>query len=172
MQSNNVLTSFKSFDYPSELILLMTKGIQKGVLIATLLASSLFALLLYGFIPLYILVLWLIGQFVLSVTRVNIARKLDRSLRLNSVEKTKYVKLTIFMTALSGLMWGSTSWLTVLYAPDPYSYYVLIILVALTAGATTTLGSVFHAYFAFMSIILLMVGLSFLYHGGEMKDLP
>ncbi len=167
MQSNNVLTSFRSFDYPSELILMMTKGIQKGVLIATLLAALLFTLLLYDFIPLYLLVLWLVGQFALSAVRVKIARKLEQSLRQHSATKTKYVKLTVFTTALSSVMWGLTSWLTILYAPDPYSYYVLIILVALTAGATTTLGSVFHAYFVFMSIILLMVSLSFAYYGGD-----
>lgn len=168
MQSNNVLTSFRSFEYPSELILMMTKAIQKGVLIATLLAASLVTLLLYGFVPFYILTLWLIGQFALSVARVNIARKLEQSLQQETAAKKKYIKLTVFTTALSAVMWGLTSWLTILYAPDPYSYYVLIILAALTAGAATTLGSVFHAYFVFMSIILLMVSLSFAYYGGDM----
>jgi hypothetical protein len=42
-----------------------------------------------------------------------------------------------------------------------------MILLALTAGATTTLGSVFHAYFAFMTIILLMLSSSFAYLGGD-----
>ncbi len=167
MQSDNVLTSFRSFEYPSELILMMTKGIQKGVLIATLIAAFLFTLILYDFIPFYILVLWLIGQFALSVIRVNIARKLEQSLHQNSAVKTKFIKLSIFTTAISGVLWGVTSWLSIIYAPDQYSYYVLVILLSLTAGATTTLGSIFHAYFAFMGMILLMVSLSFAYHGGD-----
>ena len=167
MQSENVLTSFRSVDHPSELIFMMTKGIQKGVLIATLIASAIFVFLLYDFIPLYILSFWLLAQFALSTVRVNLARKLEQYTKQDNVLKTQCLKYNIAGTALSALLWGLTSWLTVIYAPEPYSFYVLVLLLALTAGATTTLGSVFHAYFAFMGIILLMLSSSFLYYGGD-----
>ena len=78
MQSEGVLTSFRSFEHPSELILMMTKGIQKGVLIATLIASSLFVILLFDYIPLYLLSLWVLAQLTLSVVRVNLARRLEK----------------------------------------------------------------------------------------------
>ncbi|MGB5966124.1 MAG: HAMP domain-containing sensor histidine kinase [Sulfurimonadaceae bacterium] len=167
MQSENVFASFRSLDHPSELILMMTKGIQKGVLIATLIASAVFVFLLYDFIPLYILSFWLLAQFALSVVRVNLARKLEQYTKQDNVLKKQYLTYNIAGTVLSALLWGLTSWFTVVYAPEPYSYYVLVLLLALTAGATTTLGSVFHAYFAFMVIILLMVSSSFLYYGGD-----
>ena len=167
MQSENILTSFRSVEHPSELILMMTKGIQKGVLIATLLASSLFVILLYDYIPLYILSLWILAQISLSIIRVKLARRLEQYTKQNSALQKQCLKYNIVGTALSAVLWGLTSWLTVLYAPEPSSYYILMILLALTAGATTTLGSVFHAYFAFMGIILLMLSSSFFYYGGD-----
>ncbi len=167
MQSENIFTSFRSVDHPSELILMMTKGIQKGVLIATLIASSLFVILLFDYIPLYILSLWVLAQLSLSIVRVNLARRLEQYIKQNSERKRECLQYNILGTALSAMLWGLTSWLTVLYAPEPYTYYILMILLALTAGATTTLGSVFHAYFAFMAIILLMLSSSFAYLGGD-----
>ncbi|MDA3946851.1 MAG: ATP-binding protein [Helicobacteraceae bacterium] len=167
MQSQNVLTSFKSLDHPSELILMMTKGIQKGALIATLIGSALFVFLLYDYNPLYILSFWLLAQFILSIVRVNLARKLEKYIKQDDLLKKKYVTYNIEGTMLSAFLWGLTSWLTVLYAPEAYTYYILVLLFALTAGATTTLGSVFRAYFAFMGIILLMLSSSFLYYGGD-----
>ncbi len=167
MKSNNFLTSFRSTDHPSELILMMTKGVQHGVLLATVIASSIFVVLLFDYIPIYILSSWLLTQFSLSIIRVNLAKKLEEFTKLNDPLKELYLNYNITGVALSALLWGSTSWLTILYAPDPYTYYVLVVLAALTAGATTTLGSIFQAYFVFMGIILLMLSSSFLYHGGE-----
>ncbi len=167
MESEGVLTSFRSFEHPSELVLMMTKGIHKGVLIATLIASSLFVVLLFDYIPLYILSLWVLAQLSLSLVRVKLAKRLEQYTKQNSALKRKCLQYNIAGTALSAVLWGLTSWLTVLYAPEPYTYYILMILLALTAGATTTLGSVFHAYFVFMAIILLMLSSSFAYLGGD-----
>ena len=167
MQAENIFTSFRSSDHPSELILMMTKGIQKGVLIATLIASAIFVILLYDYIPFYILFLWLSAQVMISIVRVNLAKKLEQHTKENSVLKTQYLHYNIEATAVSALLWGVTSWLTVIYAPEPYSYYILMLLLALTAGATTTLGSIFHAYITFMGIILLMLSSSFFYYGGD-----
>lgn len=171
MQSENVFTSFTSFDHPSELIYMMTKGLQKGVLIVNFIASSIFVFLLYDYIPLYILSIWLLAQFALSIVRVNFARKLELYTRQDSVLKVKYLQYTIAGTAASAVLWGLSSWLTVIYAPEPYTFYILVILAFLTAGATTTLGSVFHAYFIFMVTILLMLSSSFFYYGGDVHIL-
>ncbi len=167
MQAVNILTSFRSVDHPLELILMMTKGLQKGVLIATLVASTAFVFLLYAYIPLPLLTLWLICQFLLSIVRVNTARKLEKYAKQGDEKRYRYMRYCLLGTFASGLLWGLTSWLTVFYAPDAYGYYIIVILFALTAGATTTLGSIFQAYFVFMGTILAMLSSSFIYHGGD-----
>jgi len=167
MQSENILTSFRSTDHPSELIFMMTKGLQKGVLIATLIASSVFLVLFYNYIPLYLLAIWTAAQFILSIVRVSLARKLELYTKQNHRLKTKYLNYNIAGAALSALVWGATSWLAVIYAPESHTYFIFVILLALTAGATTTLGSIFHAYIAFMWIILFMLSSSFFYYGTD-----
>ncbi|MEN8147136.1 MAG: HAMP domain-containing sensor histidine kinase [Campylobacterota bacterium] len=167
MQVESVFTSFRSFEHPSELIFMMTKGIQKGVLIATLVAASVYTVLLYEYVPFYILFIWILAQFSLSVTRVNLAKKLEQYTKQNSVLKKQYMNYNIGATAVSGLLWGSASWLAVMYAPEVSTFYVLAILLALIAGATTTLGSIFHVYIAFVGTALLMLSGSFVYYGGN-----
>ena len=165
MQSENILTSFRSMDYPSELIFMMTKGIQKGVLIATFAASAVFLVLFYNYVPIYFLAVWTAAQIILTIVRVNLAKKLELYTKQNSPLKTSCLKNNIIGVALSAFLWGMTSWIAVLYAPETHTYYVFVILLALTGGATTTLGSVFHAYIAFVWIILVMLSSSFFYYG-------
>ena len=167
MQSDIIYQSFKSCDHPKELVLMMTKELQKGVLIATLIGSALFIVLFNEFVPYYILSFWLLGQFALSILRVYISRKLEDYTKKDDPLKRTYLKLSIATTALSGAMWGLTSWFAVIYAPEPYTYYILVIIMGLTAGATTTLGSIFHAYAAFMWSILLMLASSYIYQGND-----
>ncbi len=170
MQSENVLTSFRSVKHPSELIFMMTKGIKKGALIATLIAATVFLVLFYSYIPLTILTMWIVAQLSLSIVRIKLAKKLEYFTEHDNILKTRYLQYNILGTGLSGLLWGLTSWLAVIYAPEQYTYYVFVILLALTAGATTTLGSIFQAYIAFVWIILLMLSSSFLYYGGDVHN--
>ncbi len=167
MQLDIIYRSFKSYDHPTELVLMMTKEIQEGVLIATLIGSALFVLLFNEYVPYYILSLWLIVQFALSILRVYLSRKLELCTKKNDPLQASYLRYSIITTALGGFMWGVTSWLAVIYAPEAYTYYLLVIVMGLTAGATTTLGSIFHIYAAFMWSILLMLALSFIYQGDD-----
>lgn len=167
MQSENVITSFRLLDYPSELIFMMTKAIRKGALIATFVASLVFTILFYNYIPIYLLFVWLLAQFTLSVVRVNLAKKLEELTKKDDEEQKECLYYNIIGSGVSGLLWGISSWLAVIYAPEAYTYYVFVILLALTAGATTTLGSIFHAYVAFVATVLLMLSGAFFYYGTD-----
>jgi len=167
MQSENVFTSFRLFDHPADLIIMMTKAIRKGALIATFVAALVFTILFYEFVPLYVLFVWLLAQFSLSIVRVNWAKKLEELTIKGDEEQQEYLYYNIVGSGMSGLLWGVSSWLAVIYAPEAYTYYVFVILLALTAGATTTLGSIFQAYIAFVGTILLMLSGAFFYYGTD-----
>ena len=167
MQSENVFTSFRLFDHPADLIIMMTKAIRKGALIATFVAALVFTILFYEFVPLYVLFVWLLAQFALSIVRVNWAKKLEELTIKGDEEQQEYLYYNIVGSGMSGLLWGVSSWLAVIYAPEAYTYYVFVILLALTAGATTTLGSIFQAYIAFVGTILLMLSGAFFYYGTD-----
>ena len=159
--------TFLSLDYQPELIFMLTKGVKRGALVATVIALTVFVAMLYAYLPLSVLAVWLLVHVLLSAVRVRLANRLESYAKQNHPLTTDYLKYNIAGSALSGLLWGSASWLTVLYAPEQTTYFILALLLALIAGATTTLGSVFYAHVAFTVIVSLMLGSSFLYFGGE-----
>jgi len=167
MQKDIIYQSFKSCDHPSELIYMMTREIQKGVLIATLIGSVLFVALFQQYVPHLLLFVWLISQLLLSILRAYIARNLELYTKRDDARKTAFMRYSIATTAMAAFMWGLSSWMAVIYAPASYSYYVLVIILGLTAGSATTLGSIFHAHIAFIWTILLMLSSSFIYKGDE-----
>jgi signal transduction histidine kinase len=171
MRTVNIFANIFSLDYHDELILMITKGIQKGTLIATAFASIIFVAVMYDYIPHTYLILWILAQVLISVVRVMLANRLDFYTQQKETLKTRYLKYYIFVLALSAFLWGLTSWLTVIYAPMLYTFFTLTLLLALAAGATMALGSVYHAYFAFTSTMLVMLSGSFLYFGSEIHGI-
>lgn len=167
MQVDEIYKSLTSCNHPPELAVMMAKSIQKGVMLATLVGSILFIFLFQNYIPTYLLASWLVLQLLLAIVRIFIAKKLEYYTLENDLRQVKYMRLSIVTTVMSALLWGSISWMAILYAPDIYTYYALVMIMGLTAGSTTTLGSIFHAYIAFMWTVLLMFSASFIYYGGE-----
>jgi signal transduction histidine kinase len=167
MRTAHFLTAIFSLDYHDELIRMITKGIQKSALLATAVASLIFVIVLYDYIPGPYLILWIFAQVFISIIRVKLAMRLDVLTKQKDTLKTRYLKYYIFVLALNAFLWGLTSWLTVIYAPMLYTFFTLTLLLALAAGATMSLGSVYHAYFAFTSTMLVMLSSSFLYFGSE-----
>ncbi len=171
MRLATLCETFLSLDYPPELIFMLTKGVKRGALIAVVIALTIFTAVFYEYIPLPILAFWLLAHLLLSVVRVRLANRLESFVEQNHPLKRNYLKYNIAGSALSGVLWGSASWLTVLYAPEHLTYFILALLLTLIAGATTTLGSVFYAHVLFTVTTFLMLSSSFLYFGGETHSL-
>ncbi|MBU1642768.1 HAMP domain-containing histidine kinase [bacterium] len=171
MRTANFFATIFSLDYPDELIRMITKGIQKNALLGTASASLIFVVVLYDYIPAAYLTLWVFAMVLISITRVMLAMRLDVLTKQKDALKTRYLKYYIFVLVLNAFLWGLTSWLTVIYAPMLYTFFTLTLLLALAAGATMSLGSVYHAYFAFTSTMLVMLSSSFLYFGSEIHSI-
>ena len=165
MVKHSIYDNFFACDHPPELVYMMTNAIQKNILLATLIGSALYLVLFHEYIPFWILALWTTSQLVLSIARAYVARKLERFTKTNYPLQKRYLRISILGTALGAFIWGIGSWLTVLYTPVEYTYYMLAIVLGLTTGATSTLGSIFQAYLLFIWIVLLMLASSFFYYG-------
>ena len=165
MVKHSIYDNFFACDHPPELVYMMTKSIQKNILFATLIGSALYIILFSDYIPLWILISWVMAQTVISLGRAYIARRLERFTRTHYPLQKYYLRLTIGGTAFSAFLWGIGVWLTVLYAPVAYTYYMLAIVLGFIAGATSTIGSIFQAYVVFIWILLLMLSSAFFYYG-------
>jgi len=160
----------QSLEYHPDLVLMMTKGTQNGVLAASFVGYVLIVGGLYKYVPLSILILWVLAQVVVLLLRIRSSRILEQKIRAKEEIKSS-LKYNLFMTSLNAILWGLASWLSALYAPEAYSYFILTILLTLTSGATSTIGAVYHSYFAFTGPILFLIGTSYIYTGGEVNYL-
>jgi signal transduction histidine kinase len=171
MYAKSLIVRMSSLEYPSELIKMMTKGTRGSVPAASVIGFLLFSVALMPFIPITLLIGWFLLQLLFLALRVVTADKLDSALDENRRDVKRWLKYNLTLTVMGSILWGLTSWISALYAPEAYTYFVLAILLTLTSGATSTIGAVFHAYAAFTIPILLLISTSYLYIGGEVNYL-
>ena len=161
----------RSLDYHPDLVMMMAKGTQSSVLAASFIGYILIVYGLHDYVPATILVAWLIAQVTVLIFRIKTAGQLEESIRTKKSDIRKDLKYNFLLTSLNASLWGFSSWLSALYAPEAYSYFILTILLTLTSGATSTIGSVYHSYLAFTAPILFLISTSYLYTGGEINYL-
>lgn len=165
MNPDIILKSFLNSEHPKELIYLITKSIKKSVLVATFVGSLITISLLCDYVPFYMISTWLLAQLLLTIFRVKFANDLEACVERKGEDQQKYLLLTVALTAISGFLWGLTAWFAIIYAPESSVHYVVVMLLALIAGATTTLGAVYHAYIAFIWTMLLILSSALIYNG-------
>ncbi len=167
MQKHSIYDNLFSCDHPPELVYMMTKALQKDVLMSTVVGIALYIILLSEYVPLTLMILWILLQLVLSIVRATMARKIEHLTKTKSLLQKHYLRLSIATTGLSALLWGMATWFAIIYAPAEFGYYMLAMILALTTGATMTLGSVYQAYFVFIWTLLIMIASAFLYYGDD-----
>ena len=150
-----------AYDYiaktDNELINLFISATKKSS-IAYACGTLIYVWFLYDFIPLIILVPWTVTQLCYPLLRMYLANKYKNTV-FNTRTKIKFQYQHMTLALLGGLMWGMGSVLCFIYAPSPYEYMVLTLIVGLSAGALTTLSSLYPVYLAYSlpSLILLLI---------------
>ena len=171
MYVKSLIIRMSTLEYPEELIRMMVKGTRGSVPVASIIGFLLFAVALMPFIPISLLVSWFTLQLLFLFLRILTAGKLEESLDAKASDAKLWLKYNLILTVMGAILWGLTSWISAIYAPEAYTYFVMAILLTLTSGATSTIGAVFHAYTAFTVPILLLISTSYLYIGGEVNVL-
>ena len=116
---------------------------------------------LYDFIPLMILIPWGVVQLAYPLVRLYLVRHY-RDIKLTEKIKVRFQYQHISIALIGGVMWGIGSILCVIYAPSPYEYMVLTLIIGLSAGSLTTLSSLYHVYLAYNLPSLLLLAISFM----------
>ena len=171
MYIKSLLIRLSTLDYPAELTRMMTKGTRSSVPAASIISYLLFSVALMPYIPISLLIGWFTLQLLSLSLRIVTASKLDAALDAKTGKHKKWLKYNLILTVMSAILWGLTSWISAIYAPEAYTYFVMAILLTLTSGATSTIGAVYHIYAAFTVPILLLISTSYLYIGGEVNVL-
>ncbi len=130
-------------------------------------ATLIYVWFLYGYIPSSILIPWTVIQLLYPIIRLYVA-KYYKDIELTKELKKRFQFQHILMTLSAGVMWGTGSILCVIYAPSPYEYMVLTLIVGLSAGSLTTLSPLYPVYLAFNLPVLLLLMVSFLIYGDSL----
>jgi len=126
-----------------------------------------FTWFLYDFIPHSILFPWIAVHISYQAFRFYFAAQYkDRE--FTKADKVRFQYIHIILASIGGLTWGIGSVLCIVYAPTPYEYMVLILIVGMASGAISTLSPLYGVYLAYNIPMLVLVTLAFFYQGDDL----
>lgn len=145
----------------TELIRLFIANSYKSS-IAYISSLLLYIWLFYTFIPLNILLPWVTVHILYQSTRFYfLYRYKDKE---PSTElKHKFLVYHTVLMFIGGLAWGVGSVLCVMYAPTPYEYLILALILGMSAGSIATISSLFRVFIAYNLPMLLFLIAIFVY---------
>ncbi len=153
--------------YHTDLIKLFASLNDKSAF-ASLLSALFIMVVFYNHLPTDILFVWFTFSILYIVLKLTVVNRLI--LHVNEPkQRDYYIKLLIAVTFFSGILWGSLSWVVVIYAESSYSFLLLGILFGLMSGAISTLSSLFIVYVAYCAPMIGMLFSSFIYAADEVR---
>ncbi|MBL1280069.1 MAG: HAMP domain-containing histidine kinase [Fluviicola sp.] len=162
-----MLKSLQNFDYHKELIETLLKS-KLEPLISNLLMPILIYILFMDLIPQNLFNVWFISHIVLFIFRILVRKKFYSILYVANPDVLKrYIKVYLLLVFLSAVLWGLLFTLSYIYMDNLNNYIALAILMGLVSASVTTLSSIFHASFIFVTTIALFILFNVLYFGDE-----
>ncbi|MDF1877564.1 PAS domain-containing protein [Sulfurimonas sp. SAG-AH-194-L11] len=158
--------------YNFELVELLTKNVQLGIVVVHIAAPLAMVYILFGYIQHSILLIWLCIHFLFFFLRVLVNRQLIKFLKQKSEKIYLYLKVMYVLSFISTFLYGFIIWISILHnIPDTHILLIGFIMSGLAAGSLTTLGSVFSAYIVYMIPSFLFLISALVYHGGDVFEI-
>ena len=151
----------KSPQCHTELIRLFIANSYKSS-IAYISSLLLYIWLFYAFIPLNVLLPWIAVHIMYQITRFYFLFYY-KDKELSTALKRNFLVQHIILMLVGGITWGIGSVLCVLYAPSPYEYLILALILGMSAGSIATVSSLFHVFIAYNLPMLLFLMGTFVY---------
>jgi len=162
------MNRFFTTSYHYKLIKLIIKSTLSGILIANIILPLVSIYLLYEYIPKNILILGYLLHLIIFFSRIIIGKKLQKVLKIDSDLTKKYLKIVYFLLGMSAFLNGMMIWISVIYEVPALEFMVLATIVfGVSAGALTTISSVFTGYMIFILINMGMLIGAIIYHAGD-----
>ena len=156
-----------SLKYNNLLILEMLKNTKVAILSSSFIAPILIIISLYGFVPNKVLAVWFLIHIIVTIFRINIVFKLYAAIDINSNKVKKYLYQHIVATTMHAALLGLSAIIAILYsAPTINFFMVTAIIISLTAGSISTLGTVFIAFLAYLVVSIFPIIVVLIYQGG------
>lgn len=166
------LKNIFSLDYHPKLLEILITLTPLGVFAANITSPLLMAYILYDIVPHFEIYIWLFLHLLIFFGRIFIAGKLRYSLKIQSKNSTKYLKIIFMLTAATTVLYGLAVWSSLCNdVSDLHIFTISVIIVSLSAGALATLISVYKLYALYVVFSMVPLIAMILYHRGEMFNI-
>lgn len=155
---------FPSLEYSFGMIKLYSDT-SKSMLTAYLALYSVLIPSMSFFIPISILSVWVLLALIHLIVRHLITRKISSLLDSDDQSMDRFLRWSIYISSFSGLLWGSLSWLNLIYLPQLFPYLSIAIILGISAAAIATLSMIFVSYFVFLLSMTLPLLAAILFTG-------
>jgi len=160
----------KLFEYrhDSKLILELIENTKFGTLASNIFAPTIVSIALYNLVPLYYLILFYIFHISIFISRLLVAKRFKHILTQQHNSTIKCLKIYTLLISLSAISFS----VIFFYASKSGAgelelFFILSIIVALSAGSLATMGSVYVVFASFMLSNILPLVIVLIIHGGQ-----
>ena len=160
---------FFTTNYNPKLILLMLELTLPGTIAANIIAPLLASYLVYAYISPFFMYCWLLLHVAMFFLRISSSKKLYNFTTLRDIKNTKrYLILTFVFISFTSLLYGILIYKCVIEGVPSLQILILsVMIIALCAGAISTLGSIFTAFLLYISFGSIPLIGSMLIIGGD-----
>jgi len=165
MKNKNILTQNISAFYSDEMISTLMSTNVLGSLTVNLFVPLLFIVALFEYLSPLFMVSFILIHASFIIVRYYLKNKIQHGLENKTSDMVVYLRYQIIVLGIIGFVWGMAI-SNVLLMPNQNASvmaFSLVIAFGLVSGAISTLSSVFHAFFSFISCLLLPVIFSMFY---------
>ena len=143
------------FTYHPKLVERMVKETPKTIMGLSVL-SVIFILIFKDYIPITLLILWLIAQITFIYLRYRNAKTLSIYIKEENFQKIKlHIKVFFGLLVYSAVVWNVGAFVGVMYAPKPYEFISIALIMGILTAGTMSLSSIFNAYVMYFFLMLL-----------------
>jgi len=166
------LFSFKN--YHNKLILEMLKAANSGAVASNILGPLISITVLHTYFETICLSIWFVLHLVLFTMRLKVSNKLISIIKedINYKIRDRYLLFYNFMLVMTAILYALISMMSIYNGVEDLNLFIIItIIITLTAGSISTLGTVFLVFISFMISSLIPFFFILLYHGGMLFDI-
>ena len=135
---------------------------------AMVIVSMAYFVIFMKFVPIVILLFWLMMQFTLATYRFYNARKLKKYIDKDNIAKIKKHEIYFIVSnVFQALMWTLASVLAVIYAPQPFELVTFVMIIGIITAAVLSMSSIYKAYLVFFFSMIIPQIAIMLYYGED-----
>lgn len=139
-------------------------------MVALLIVSSVYFFIFLKFIPLFILIFWFLLQIILAIFRFYNVKMFKKHLKQKNHDQSivalkKQQTVFVWLNIFQAFMWSVSSFLVVIYAPQPFELVSLVMIIGIITAAALSMSTLYNAYLVFFFAMITPQVIIMLHYG-------